>query len=103
MACIEEHLSIPLVEEVEKMFPVNFGLNTTDSGASMLKAEQGLQAARPHQLRLHMPCCTHKVSTVQGRAYGPIDVGKLKLPGERFHRADQAAHGEHIGRDRGCH
>lgn len=74
MTCIEEHLSIPLVEEVEKMFPVNFGLNTTDSGASMLKAEQGLQAARPHQLRLHMPCCTHKVSTVQGRAYGPIDA-----------------------------
>ena len=42
MTCIEEHLPIPLVEEVEKMFPVTFGLNTTDSGASMLKAEQGL-------------------------------------------------------------
>ena len=74
MQCTEEQLSIPLVEEVENMFPVNFGLNTTDSGASMLKGEQGLQAARPHQLRLHMPCVVHKVSTVQGRSYGPIDA-----------------------------
>ena len=31
-----------------------------------------MQAARPHQFRLHMQCVVHKVSTVQGRSHGPI-------------------------------
>ena len=41
MQCTEEQLSIPLVDEVENMSPVNFGLNTTDSGARMLKKGNG--------------------------------------------------------------
>lgn len=71
--CLEESMQIPLLNTMREKFGVRLEASTCDRASSNLRAEAALRTQNQVP-RMTLGCDIHKLSTVQGRVYGPIDV-----------------------------